>query len=168
MPNCDQCGAQILFGGVRRAGLHFCKEKCANASALLSVIESLPDERVKQALNELWNEGVCPRCGQHAGSGLDVHEAHEVWSAIFLTSWRSVPAISCKACGIKRQLASLLFSGVLGWWGMPWGILVTPIQITRNLAGMLRGSSVGRPSAELEMFVRRTLAAETLANRTAG
>jgi hypothetical protein len=37
----------------------------------------------------------CPRC---SGPGpLDVYKAHQVWSALVLTSWSSRPALSCKS-----------------------------------------------------------------------
>ncbi len=28
-----------------------------------------------------------------------------------------------------------VFSGVLGWWGVPWGFIYTPIAIVTNLLG---------------------------------
>jgi hypothetical protein len=85
---------------------------------------------------------------------VDVHKAHQVWSAIFLTSWSSKPELSCKSCATRRQLSAILFSGLFGWWGIPWGIGMTPLQIARNIAEMAGGPKPDKPSALLLKFVR--------------
>lgn len=107
----------------------------------------------------------CPRCN---GPGpLDVYKAHQVWSALVLTSWSSRPALSCKSCGTKRQIGALLLSGLFGWWGFPWGLVMTPVQIARNIAEMAGGPKAGSPSALLEKFVRLQAGARLAQARTA-
>lgn len=102
------------------------------------------------------HQGPCPKC---QGPGpIDVHVAHKVWSALFLTQWSSAPQVSCRACGLKSQAAGAAFSMLLGWWGIPWGLLFTPIQIGRNVYGMTRAESL-RPSAQLEKIIRMNIAA---------
>lgn len=64
--------------------------------------------------------------------------AHRVWSALVLTNWSSHPAISCRGCALKRQAGSLLSCLVLGWWGLPWGLVWTPVQVIRNIVGMVK------------------------------
>jgi hypothetical protein len=58
-------------------------------------------------------------------------------SMIFLTwRWESPPVEI--APGESRTLASLpycLMTLVLGWWGVPWGIFLTPQVLWRNLCG---------------------------------
>ena len=49
------------------------------------------------------------------------------------------PQISCRRCGLKSQAAGAAFPLVLGWWGFPWGLVVTPVQIGRNIGGMTSG-----------------------------
>jgi hypothetical protein len=111
------------------------------------------------------HRGNCPRCN---GPGpLDVYKAHQVWSALVLTSWSSRPALSCKSCGTKRQIGALLFSGLFGWWGFPWGLVMTPVQIARNIAEMAGGPKAGSPSALLEKFVRLQAGARLAQARTA-
>ncbi len=34
-----------------------------------------------------------------------------------------------------RSLPYCLVSLLLGWWGIPWGVIYTPLTIVRNLAG---------------------------------
>jgi len=99
-------------------------------------------------------QGLCPKC---SGAGpVDVHVSRTVWSALFLTSWSSAPQLSCRSCGIKSQSLGAAFNVVLGWWGFPWGLVVTPIQIGRNLFGMSRPPEPSKPSLQLEKVVRMT------------
>jgi hypothetical protein len=110
-------------------------------------------------------EAIVPRCS--GGGPVDVHTTHEVWSAVVLTSWKSIPALSCKSCGVKRQIGALAFSGFLGWWGFPFGLILTPIQVVRNLVGMLGGPRRDQPSQLLVDTVTRYLAAEFAAQQRA-
>jgi hypothetical protein len=79
---------------------------------------------------------------------------------LILTQWKNTPQVSCKACGVKSQLGNAGFSLLLGWWGFPWGLIITPVQIVRNIVGMFRGASANGPSASLERTVGLALAAE--------
>jgi hypothetical protein len=63
---------------------------------------------------------------------------------------------------VKAQLGDTLFSLVLGWWGFPWGLIMTPVQVSRNLAGMFRSSGENGPSPELERAVRITMAGNAI------
>lgn len=93
---------------------------------------------------------------------VDVHKAHQVWSALFFTSWSSEPHVCCRSCGIKKQSGSLLFSVLLGWWGFPWGLIMTPVQISRNIIAMAKAPHPLRPSPDLEQAVRLNIAARLL------
>jgi hypothetical protein len=95
--------------------------------------------------------GNCPKC---RGLGpIDVHKVHQVWSALVLTRWTTTPQVSCRSCATKSQLGGVLFSSVLGWWGFPWGLILTPVQITRNIAGMCKGPDSSKPSDNLRKLV---------------
>jgi hypothetical protein len=48
----------------------------------------------------------------------------------------------------------MLFSGVFGWWGFPWGLVMTPVQLARNLVELTGGPKSDAPSALLQKFVR--------------
>lgn len=99
---------------------------------------------------------------QRARSG-DVHKSYRVWSALLLTSWKTSPRVSCRSCGVKAQLGDTVFSLVLGWWGFPWGFVMTPVQIARNIAALIGGGKdAAAPSAELERIVGLNLAARAL------
>ena len=160
MAKCDYCGSSILFGGARTGDLRFCNHRCQQAGQLIAVSNQVPPD-VVQARVWAVHQGLCPKC---QGKGpVDVHTAHQVWSALLLTSWKSEPQVSCRACGIKRQATGLVFSLVAGWWGFPWGLIMTPVQVVRNVSGMLSGPDPQKPSAQLERIVRLSMAAGTMA-----
>ena len=159
MGACDYCGTRMLFGGKKAGNLRFCNERCQQAGALLAVSNQVPEAMVQERIWQV-RQGACPKC---QGPGpVEVHTSHRVWSAFVLTSWSSRPHISCRSCGRKSQLGAAAFSLVLGWWGFPWGIVMTPVQVCRNLAGMLRSQQSSEPSPQLQKMVRMHLAASLL------
>src|SRR5207237_723035 len=122
MARCDHCGSTIIFGGKRDVNGRFCNKKCQARCGLLAISRQLPEATVQE---QVWkaHQGLCPKC---SGAGpVDVHVSHKVWSAVFLTSWSSTPQISCRSCGLKSQLTGTAFSAILGWWGIPWGLVLT-------------------------------------------
>jgi hypothetical protein len=156
MASCAYCGTTILFGGVRDGDRRFCNAKCQAGGALVELSRQLTDSSVQQAVWEV-HQGACPKCD---GPGpVDVHTSYRVWSAILLTQWSNQPQVSCRKCGIKAQLGNTLFSAVLGWWGFPWGLILTPVQIGRNVWGMISPPDTATPSAKLDNQVRLGLAA---------
>jgi hypothetical protein len=170
MAKCNYCGTSIIFGGKRQGELRFCNEKCALAGRLLTASQQVPNDLVMKRVSEI-HQGNCPEC---QGRGpVDVYMSYQVWSAVLLTSWKTRPHICCRSCGIKSQLGDTAFSLVLGWWGIPWGFIFTPIQVIRNLIAIARGTNPSSPSAELDRLVRLQVASEVArrppqaANRTA-
>ncbi len=164
MAQCDYCGSTILFGGKRDANGRFCNQKCQARGGLLAVSRQVPDAIVHEQVMKV-HQGRCPNC---KGAGpVDVHVSHKVWSALLLTSWSSTPRVSCRACGLKSQAAAFAFSLILGWWGFPWGLIFTPVQVGRNLYGMARPPEPTRPSAQLEKIVRMTMASKAMQARPA-
>jgi hypothetical protein len=164
MAKCDYCGSTIIIGGKRDNNGRFCNQKCQSRGTLLAFSRQIPEASVQEQVLKM-HQGACPKCN---GSGpVDVHVSHKVWSALLLTSWSSKPELCCRSCGTKSQLAGASFSLVLGWWGFPWGLLLTPIQIGRNLYGMARQSDPSKASPQLEKLVRMNLAATALQQQQA-
>ncbi len=58
-------------------------------------------------------------------------------SLIFITLRRTtrVYRLPAGALGLWRALPPTLVSLLLGWWGLPWGVLYTPLTIITNLSG---------------------------------
>ena len=159
MAKCDYCGSTILFGGKRDGSLKFCNDECHKKGFLLAIANEVPDEIVQQYINEV-HAGTCPKC--YGQGPIDVHTSYNVMSFLLITRWSSKPEISCRSCGFKSQLGGILTSFFLGWWGAPWGIIITPIQIIRNIVGMVNGPDPARPSQQLCSLLRMNLAAQLL------
>lgn len=155
MASCEYCSTTILFGGKRDGEKRFCGSKCQQNALLLARVESLPSALVWQQVSEI-HRGNCPRC--HGPGPVDVHVSYRVWSALVLTRWTARPLLACQTCGSRRRLGDLTFSAALGWWGFPWGLLVTPVQIGRNLRGLARRQVMEQPSPALEKMVRLRMA----------
>lgn len=155
MASCGYCSTTILFGGKSDGGRRFCNDKCLQQGQLLSLANTIPIELVKQHTHDV-HQGSCPQC---QGPGpVDVHTSYRVWSALIVTSWQSRPAVSCGKCGTRRKLGDSAFSLLLGWWGFPWGLLATPVQVGRNLFGLARRRAPDQPSPALEQMVRLSMA----------
>lgn len=165
MAKCDYCGTTILLGGVRDGDFRFCNESCRQHGFLLAVADQVPADLMSQQVAEV-HQGPCPKCG---GPGpVDVHTSYLVWSALVITSWQSRPQVCCRSCGIKSKLGGAMLSGVVGWWGLPWGLIVTPIQVLRNAWGLFSSPDPTTPSAQLQKMVQLHVAANVIAaNRNA-
>jgi hypothetical protein len=162
MAKCDYCGSTIVIGGVRNGQLRFCNKKCAGNAYVLNAAQHVPPDELERQVEEVWR-GNCPKC---RGSGpVDVHKFHQVWSALVLTRWTSNQQLSCKSCATKRQLGALFISAFFGWWGIPWGLILTPVQVTRNIAGMASGPDSSKPSEGLRRLMKVHLGSQILANQ---
>jgi hypothetical protein len=161
MARCGYCNSTVIFGGLKTKDKseRYCNDKCYNNAVLLAVADRIPIETVNQQIQSV-HQGFCPKC---KGRGpIDVHIKYQIWSALLLTSWSNNPQLSCRSCGIKSQLTAAVTSILFGWWGFPWGIIMTPVQITRNLIGMVKNQDELRPSLMLEKIVRLGMASELM------
>lgn len=160
MAACATCRGTIIFGGVTQDGMRFCNRKCATKSAVLRIAASVPHEVVTQQAAAI-HSGECPRC---KGSGpVDVRTTHRAVSAIAVTYRQSRRFIACRGCGVRSQLLDTAITLVFGWWGFPWGIIYTPVQISRNIGAMLHRDETMSASPELEQMVRLNLASQAVA-----
>jgi len=160
MASCSVCGATIIFGGKKSGDYRFCNDNCYSKGQVLIVSDQIPHDIVETETRNI-HQGNCPKCGKDGP--VDVHFSYSVWSAAVLTSWKSKVHICCKSCGVKAQAIDLAGSAVLGWWGVPWGFIMTPVQITRNIIGMVKNNT-GEPSDNLRKQVKMHMAAYHLEN----
>ena len=162
MASCDSCGTTIVFGGVKDGDFRFCNKKCHSDGQVIITAQQLPESLVSKHVQLIY-AGPCPKCN---GTGpVDVHTSHSIWSLVFLSSWKSQPQISCRTCGVKSQILGTLSSLLFGWWGFPWGLLVTPIQISKNVIGIIKNPGQLHPTEKLHKQVRLILGAQALAQR---
>ena len=159
MGKCEICGARILFGPVREGRHEYCSPKCRDQDVVSVVTQQLPEGLVTKNVLEI-HEGSCPACG---GEGpIDVHVSHKVWSLLVLTQFKTEPKICCSRCGRNARIKAILFSGLFGWWGFPWGVLGTPVQIFRNLGRNGPAPNQEGPSPALHAMVSSQLASQYL------
>ena len=136
--------------------LRFCNDKCHEKGFLVRVANQVPTELLVETAAEV-HRGPCPVCGDAAV--VDVHKVHKIWSILILTSWNSEQIVCCRSCGVKKQLGALAGASLVGWWGFPWGLIMTPVQIVRNLKGLISPPSEAQPSDDLIQVSRFILAA---------
>src|SRR5262245_48403802 len=133
MSSCANCGSFILFGGKDFNGKTYCGDNCLQVGYAVEMTNQIPHDVIEQQIDAV-HQGACPNC---KGRGpVDVHRSYRVWSALVLTSWSNPVHVSCRSCAVKSQITSTLFCLVLGWWGFPFGLIMTPVQIFRNFIAM--------------------------------
>jgi hypothetical protein len=157
MAKCSYCDSTVVFGGVKDGNYCFCNEQCQENGALLAFAQQVSEEEVEDRLASV-HQGNCPKC-QKPGP-VDVHTSHSVWSALLFTRWSSQSQLSCLSCGNMAKIKGSAISLFFGWWGFPWGLIMTPIQIGRNLWGIIAARPSTRPSPQLDRMVRLQMAAE--------
>jgi hypothetical protein len=155
MARCSGCNRTIISGGVYDADARFCSKACLFKARLRQTARQIPPELLEQELLRA-HRGPCPKC--RGGGPVDVHDAHQIWSAVVLTRFWTTSEVSCRRCARSRQGASLATCAVLGWWGIPFGLVMTPVQIIRNIAAMSGGPNPRVPSDRLREAVRMHIA----------
>ncbi|WP_182913815.1 J domain-containing protein [Sphingobium terrigena] len=58
-----------------------------------------------------------------------------VISVVLATTRTPVQGIFCSACAAKESLKSTAITGLIGWWGFPWGPIWTVLEGLKNLVG---------------------------------
>jgi hypothetical protein len=166
MAKCGYCGSTFFLSGLRSGANRFCSKKCQHKARLLEISRAAPADIVEREVEKVYR-GNCPKCGQLGP--IDAHKYFEVWSLIYLTRWAASQQISCRSCATKRQLGALFFSLFCGWWGVPWGLIITPMQIFRNIRAMWRKSDSSGPSSDLRTLIQLEIGRRALAaSRTIG
>ena len=159
---CPTCGSVVIFGGIKNGPDRYCSQKCYESGEIGRSAQDLPLEVVETFAREL-NRGPCPKCD---GPGpVDVHKSYSVYSIIFYTSWKTSQHLMCKSCALKQQAVDLAGSMLLGWWGLPFGLIVTPIQILANVVAMVQTPGRDGPTKNLMEKSRLMIAAQQAAAR---
>ena len=156
MAVCDYCNKSFNLFGVHENGHSFCSAKCRDqGQLLLKSLDRFSPQEVEAYIERVQN-GPCKQCGQ--SGPIDLYQSYRVVSMIIITRWTTQNHFVCRSCARKEQLKSLAFSALLGWWGIPFGLILTPIQIIRNIVGLLGQSDVSHPSARLQNLLKINLA----------
>lgn len=159
MAKCSYCSGTIVFGGEREGELRFCNKNCLENGRVIIAAEQVPLDLVEDWAAKI-HQGNCPKCN---GSGpVDVQTSYTVWSFFILSSWNSKAEVCCNTCGYKKKTWGLISSMVLGWWGFPWGIIMTPIQVIRNIIGFFKGANQEGASDQLKQIAKLQIAQQAL------
>jgi predicted house-cleaning noncanonical NTP pyrophosphatase (MazG superfamily) len=154
---CDFCGNSARFSKVIDAGQRFCSTTCLQNARLLEISEDIPDEEIEKYAYNLKN-GECPKCHKIL-SKVEVRKFYNVWSAVIFTRWTKQTHVCCKSCGREKNVWSIIFCLLFGWWGIPWGLFATPIQIISNAVEIFNSRNDDpSPSDELLQVARIKLA----------
>ena len=156
MARCAQCGARILARGIRRGEVRYCNAHCEARTRARACDALLPAKLIDERVHVI-HRGRCPKCG---GLGpVDVHCSYQVSSYIHHSSWRTNVRVCCRSCATRDQLFHAFACFLVGWWSIP-GLVLTPLQIVRNLAGMFSGPNPLEPSEPHKAHTRAALGAE--------
>lgn len=155
MAHCNYCKSIIFIGGKKQGDLRFCGNNCFLKGQYLLYTEKLPSKTINDLINTT-HQGACPKCHKKNGP-VDIHTSYKIWSFILVSYWQAEPEVSCRTCGVKAQLSGTVSSLLLGWWGLPWGIIMTPIQATRNVLALVVSPNPFRPSKKLQDRIKFNL-----------
>jgi hypothetical protein len=67
---------------------------------------------------------------------------YRVTSLVFATRRDGVQGIYCKKCAEKACFKATAHTWLLGWWGIPWGLIYTVSALLTNLVGGKRPATV--------------------------
>lgn len=158
---CHTCDAVILFGGETRDGVRYCSRRCAEEAELGRAIEMIPEDVAEREALRVRRD-PCPTCGR-PGTDVDLRASHRVTGFLLHTSVTSSRQICCRVCGTRSALRAIVHCLVFGWWGFPWGPILTPLYVLRNLLGMIPRLPNRRLRPDFVDAVRLDMAAGVLA-----
>jgi hypothetical protein len=73
---------------------------------------------------------------------------YEYCVSLIVVTWRRqsrVYLLAANETGLRQAAPYLLLTMFLGWWGLPWGLIYTPLALVTNLAGGRDASAYFRP-----------------------
>lgn len=151
-----------IYGGIRPDSIQVFQDLKAEAEKTYHAKISAP-KKIQKTTREYSTDEVmkfvhalqtlpCPVCGQKDNQ-LNGTKLYRVWSIILFTSTSKKLAVACPACLRKKNRRAALFSGLLGWWGIPWGLLRTPQYIYLNLNSK-RQTQLSQPNQHLIQFAQ--------------
>lgn len=163
MASCAACSSVILFGGKRVGDDRYCNDKCVEAGQVIQTCENIPHDVVLAEARKMKSD-ACPACG-NKGRPVEVFTSHRAVSYILMTTWSSHPQVSCRSCHFVEVAKNSILTLLVGWWGFPWGLLATPIQLLRNGIALFQTGDSPEPSeallAQARITMGQKLAADT-------
>jgi hypothetical protein len=154
MAHCDHCGVSFRGMSIANGRYRFCNGVCAEKGAVLRKLDRVDVGVINEHIARA-QAGPCAECA--ANAKVDMYYSYRAHSVLVYTSWKKRTHFCCRSCGRRHQISSIAYCMCLGWWGVPFGLVITPWQIAMNLGALLRNSN--GPSNELQRIIRLNLAA---------
>lgn len=104
---------------------------------------------------KLLQSQPCPRCCS-TDRPLNATLTSKVLSMLVLTTWHKQFAIACPSCLDKLNRDASNITVLLGWWGLPWGVIRT-IRALNSNRKMAQTNHVPYPNELLKAFVGRNI-----------
>ena len=92
----------------------------------------------------------CPSCGSNE-QALNGTMVGTVMSFVVMTRYTKKFKIACPSCLDKANNSALATTALLGWWGLPWGIIRSVQAIGRNVKSK-RSNHADGPNDYLRSF----------------
>lgn len=155
MGRCANCRAFIL-GGRKQGDLRYCNDACLQQGFLAPLADRVAPEIVARNL-QATHQQPCPIC--HGPGPVDLYTSHTAWSIFILTSWCSQPQLSCESCGSAAIRKGMVITALCGWWGIPFGLVVTPWQLLNGARSLANRPLPSHPSEALQHLVKLNVGA---------
>lgn len=128
------------------------KKRNLNPELLKAVIAKNKDYTVAEIENysQIIRQLPCPICGD-TREKLNGTIFYEVKSFVIFTTYSAKLAIACPTCLNKKNDEAIFSTALLGWWGIPWGLIRTPRYIYKNIKAK-KQNNVENPNAILMSF----------------
>ena len=81
--------------------------------------------------------------------------------ALLFTQYGCKTFFGCAGCARKAQALGFVGTSLLGWWGIPFGLILTPVGLVANVYHVFRSGFRREPSAMLRRYARERLALGT-------
>ncbi len=144
---CDYCNNSAKNNPTLDGGQRFCSANCLQAARVNEAAVDLTKAEIEQAAVKI-RSGPCPICGQTA-TPVEVRSFHRVASFVVLTNYTRTSKICCLECAKKGSWEAFFSTLVMGWWGIPFGIFMTPAYLIANIGEMFEHRKMGEPSDDL-------------------
>lgn len=120
--SCDYCNSSATYKPVLDSGQRFCSVDCLNNTRLSEISEDIPGREIILHAKEL-KSSECPKC-HIKDNNVEARKYHTIISIVFLSFISDKTHICCISCGRKTNFFAIVYCFFLGWWGIPFGIIV--------------------------------------------
>ena len=124
--------------GLRPGVMEIIENEIIKRNLNLNILEGVKAQNKEYSLKEITEFSQilrslpCPLCGSKTAK-LNGTIMHTAKSFIVFSFFRKEPIIGCPNCLDQKNKEAITSSALLGWWGIPAGILKTPFYIYNNL-----------------------------------